>query len=388
MEVENNFSLNENFSCGKWNWTESEVKFEIVFGWWIHGVVSIVIGIFGIIVNFLFFYVLTSRAFCHSLFNKLIASLTLSDTIFLLCSVYDSFRLHILDFEYCSILGYLQLMVYPLRKISMCFSIYLTIVLSFERFMAVTNPIHHRNRDIGNTSCVKELLKYITPVIVVSFIIFGCPQFFAFRMTKTSRHDINNTNASNQYAINEGTNAVHCLEAWWRMEKIYILVFSNITTFIITGFIPFLSLFILNYKIYKGIKNALAARRTLSAALPMISFNYCIELKNKNEEKEIKITPSVILFVIVASFSICHILRVVLNLEEIIYYEEVNNLHSLKKNHGIKCVGVQFWTVIASAISHMMLQVHSSINLFIYTVFSKRFRLALRNKIFCFRNSI
>ena len=202
--------------------------------------------------NLLFFRVLTSKDFRQLLFNKLITCLTLSDIIFLSCSVYDSFRVHILDFDYCSIQGYVQLMVYPCRKISMCFSIYLIVILSMERFMAVTNPIRHRNRDIGQTSWVTQLLKYITPVIVVSFVAFGVPQFFAFKMAEKPTFQKINTTTSSQNSLDESTVSVNCLTAWWRMEKMYILVFSNVATFIITGVIPFLSLFVLNFKIYKA----------------------------------------------------------------------------------------------------------------------------------------
>ena len=94
-------SYDQKFTCGKWNWTESEAKFELVYGWWVHGVTSIIIGIVGLLVNLLFFRVLTSKDFRQLLFNKLITCLTLSDIIFLSCSVYDSFRVHILDFDYC-----------------------------------------------------------------------------------------------------------------------------------------------------------------------------------------------------------------------------------------------------------------------------------------------
>ena len=130
MEAESNQS--QKVTCGKWDWSESESVFEEQHGWWVHGVASIAIGIVGIVVNLIFIRVLVSVEFRKILFNKLITCLTIADLVFLLCSVYDSFRSHILLFKTCSITGYLQLVVYPLRKISMCFSIYMTIVSSFE----------------------------------------------------------------------------------------------------------------------------------------------------------------------------------------------------------------------------------------------------------------
>ena len=147
-DVGNNSSAIHNFTCGKWNWSDEEFKFEEVHGWWVHGVASIFCGIFGMIINIIMIIVMLNSEFRKIFFNKLIISLTLSDLIFLILSVYESFRLYILNMNYCSIQGYIQLIVYPLRKVSMCFSIYMTIILSFERYLAITNPFRHQNRHI------------------------------------------------------------------------------------------------------------------------------------------------------------------------------------------------------------------------------------------------
>ena len=50
----------DNVTCGKWNWTEYEYAFQQDYGWWIHGVASISIGIIGIMVNVIFIRVLMS----------------------------------------------------------------------------------------------------------------------------------------------------------------------------------------------------------------------------------------------------------------------------------------------------------------------------------------
>ena len=134
MNIAFNFTENTNFSCGKWNWTEYEANIQAVHGWWIHGVASIIIGLFGIIVNMIMIFVLSTKNFWKIFFNKLIVCLTFSDSVFLAMSVYESLRLHIINMNYCSYQGYVQLIVYPMRKISMCFSIYMTIILSCERY--------------------------------------------------------------------------------------------------------------------------------------------------------------------------------------------------------------------------------------------------------------
>ena len=378
-----------NISCGKWNWDTSEHAFLEHYGWWIHGFASLTIGIIGIIVNIIFIRVLVSVEFRKILFNKLITCLTVADLIFLLCSVYDSFRSHILQLNTCSIRGYMQLFIYPIRKISMCFSIYMTVVLSLERFLAVTHPIRHRNRSIGR-SWIGQFLKYISPAFVVSCIIFGLPLFFAFKMEEvTQLYPEMNTdfNISNNLSFVRTTNtsyndiktenALYCLSPWWRLDKMYILVFLNITTFVITGVIPFLLLFILNCKIYYTIKFATKTKKQLN-----ITYNFSnlsrVERKQETEERKNEILQSMVLFGIIISFFICHILRVVLNLEEMVYFEELRQIDNL----GLDCVGVQFWTAVAKDLSHFLLQVNSSINLFIYGFLSKRFKKAIKTKVF------
>ena len=98
------------------------------------------------------------------------------------------------------------------------------------------------------------------------------------------------------------------------------------------------------------------------------------------QEKGIDILQSLVLFGIVISFFVCHVLRVVLNLEEIIYFEELGRLQSM----DVKCSWVQFWTLIAGDLSHFLLQVNSSINFFIYGFLSSQFKKALKEKIFNF----
>ena len=385
MEELNNRTTN--ITCGKWIWSKNEESFEEQHGWWVHGVASITIGIVGIIVNIIFIRVLVSVEFRKILFNKLITCLTVADLIFLLCSVYDSLRSHVLLFNTCSLKGYLQLMIYPVRKISMCFSIYMTVVLSLERFLAVTYPIRHRNRSIGRT-WIGQFIRYVSPAFLVSGLIFGLPLFFAFKMEKVKQLHPERTsviNFSNKSLITaerdvsfEDINTeqvLYCLSPWWRLDKMYILVFINITTFVVTGVIPFLLLFVLNCNIYYRIRYATKTKQNITYSFSTLSK---VEKKQETEDKKNEILQSMVLFGIIISFFVCHILRVVLNLEEMIYFEELTTI----QNQGLECIGVQFWAAIARDLSHFLLQVNSSINLFIYGCLSKRFKKAIKTKVF------
>ena len=385
MEPNDNSTFQKEF-CGKWDWSEYQSDVESSHGWWIHGIVSLIVGLIGIGVNVIFIRVLTCQEFRKILFNKLIMCLTLSDILFLSCSAYDSLRLHLLDFDYCSIHGYVQLMVYPFRKITMCFSAYMTVVLSFERFQAITNPIKHRNRGHIGRAWVGRFLIYVSPAFIVSMLPFGTPLFFAFRMKGYPKIIDQNETANN--ALYNTTSELEtmeteiCLSVWWRLDKNYILLFNTIGTFVITGVIPFLLLTIFNYKIYKSIRFTSKQNKSLNIVRHSTRFKNRSVENRQLEEKRNEILQSMVLFGIFISFFVCHILRVVLNLEEIVYFDELTELEAKENKFDVRCKKVQFWTAIASDISHLLLQVSASINFFIYGYLSKKFKTAIKNQVF------
>ena len=75
-----------------------------------------------------------------------------------------------------------------------------------------------------------------------------------------------------------------------------------------------------------------------------------------------------ILFVIEILFVLSHVLRITLNIEEFITLEDSNKA----KDNG--CIWIIFWTYLAAPISHILLLINSSVNLFIYCYFNQSFR--------------
>ena len=75
-----------------------------------------------------------------------------------------------------------------------------------------------------------------------------------------------------------------------------------------------------------------------------------------------------ILFSIVFLFVLFHVLRVILNIEEFVTLDN----QRIAKEMG--CEWLQYWTIIAAPLSHLLLQINSSINFFIYCFFNKSFR--------------
>ena len=387
-----NMTAYENFTCGKWNLTEKEDSIQKEHGWWVQGIASVITGCCGVIANILLLIVLFSPSFRKIFFNKLIITLTVSDTMFLVCNVYESLHLYFISTSYCGIPGYIQFISYPFRKITMCFSIYMAVILTFERYRAVTTPIAHRIT-LMSSSWIKHFMKYLSPVFLVSCVIYGTPLFFAFKMEPyhiDPSHDINRNitlNTTDNISIRDqkepgDATTIQCMTIWWRTDKMYILLYNNLTNFIITGAIPFIWLLSLNAKIYVTIRESLIVRRQLN--IRQASRRYDIEETHESQNERhrgIDILQTLVLFGLVISFFFCHILRIVLNLEEIIYFEEINRIQDMEEKLNLRCTGVQFWTMIAGDLSHLLLQVNSSINILIYGCISTQFKKALRKKL-------
>ena len=305
MEQGNNVSFRENFTCGKWNLTEDEANFEKEHGWWVQGLASIIMGCLGFVVNIIMIIILSTQEFRKIFFNKLIITLTFSDILYLSFSVYESLHLYFIETSYCGLPGYIQFISYPLRKITMCFSIYMTVILTFERYLAVTAPITHRNRSIGS-SWTKQFLKYISPVVLVSFVVFGTPLFFAFRMkeyTFDEGSNLRNNSTTHNDEADDEVNIVstHCMTVWLRTDRWYILLYNNLTNFIITGAIPFILLVCFNFQIYRTIKDSIRTRQQLNIRKSTRNVDRRPSEVDA-QEKGIDILQSLVLFGIVISF--------------------------------------------------------------------------------------
>ena len=382
VDIGSNVSKSHNLTCGIWNWSEEELNFEEIHGWWVHGIASMICGFFGIMINIIMIVVMLSKEFQKIFFNKLIICLTISDLLFLILSVYESFRLYILNMSYCSLQGYVQLLVYPLRKITMCFSIYMTIILSFERYLAITNPFRHQNRNIGRR-WIGRYFKYISPALFVSVIVYGIPAFFAFKMYEYQGNSfVTKSDADSEtYLVQEESDIYHCLGPWLRLDKRYILWYGNITNFIVTSAIPMFLILAFNVKVYHAIRNSSENTENLGRRYSTYGDKLAEDIRQTIQRRN-EILQSTVLLGITIGFVICHALRVVLNLEEIIYLEEVNRIEKMEEEYGMQCIGVQFWAMIANNWSHLLLQLNCCVNFFIYGYLSKKFQKVVNEQVF------
>ena len=108
----------------------------------LEGYASILVVLIGIFLNLLGILSL-ARHRRKSLFDMLLITVLLSDSLFLICSLMKSVKSWFETFP-VSVFHFLSYVMYPGVRFALICSIYFTVALSYSRFNAVTNPVHVR----------------------------------------------------------------------------------------------------------------------------------------------------------------------------------------------------------------------------------------------------
>ena len=387
MENTNNLTSYTNLTCGKWELTQEENYVQEMHGWLVEGWFSVIVGLLGLVLNIITAYILSRNEFKNIFFNKLLICLAIFDILFLLNGLYKTLRINIMKTDICSLQDHISfLFLYPFRQIVMLCSIYMTIVLALERYLALNKPIkyHYRSKHFGarKSSGGKRILNYILPVIIFA-VIYCIPLFFVFTIktfpTEKTQTSItpSSDNTSMDLMLHENI-TLHCVQPTkLRESKVFILWYVNAGNFVVTGVLPFITLAFLNCKIYLFIQSAFKDRRITDVSRQVSNER----LTRVKRLKAVEIRQAVVLLAVVIAFLVCNILRIILDMEETISYEDRVQTEKHAASVGKMCTGVQFWAMITADISHFLLQVNPSANFFIYCILKKHFRSALKEKL-------
>jgi len=291
---------------------------------------TIALATLGVCANILAISVFCKKSF-KSNFNNLLIALAVFDLLFLVVCITESIRRTFEDptansssFSGLATQVHHHLFpyfLYPLHNILLTSSIFMTISISIERYLAIFHPLVYRNRSYSwNLSC------HILPVLGLSVII-NAPKFFESEV------------------IYDGENSRIGLTEM-RFDRNYAVYYQNWTRFLVLGLVPMLLLIFLNVRVFIAIHS------------------------RKSSSKEM--TYSTILLLIVAIFILCHMPRVALNIYEVFDHEQIS-----------EC-GPPVWSMIFNVFSNGVLPaLNSTINFFIYFLAGKKFRRSLLNFVFC-----
>ena len=264
----------------------------------IEGCLTIGINIFGFVANLISINVLF-RTKLTNLFNKTLFILAIFDLIFNVCDIleiirityYDKLSCHFMPFHQELHLYLTPQIIRPLRMFVIIASMYTTVVIALERYLAVSKPIItfvERDEDTW-----KKLFTRMFPVMIISLIL-TLPLSFEFYVQSTCFLCLNDRQVaqfeekgsckSNNIELRCENNLMACgntdiprsfftffekssLQRYcylrmipilemrdFRVDKMYIIVYKYILSGIMTYVVPLISLFFLNWLIYKHLR--------------------------------------------------------------------------------------------------------------------------------------
>jgi len=391
MMMENSTLDEPNFGCTlpydipgeQWIWYNG-------YAWWMEGFGSLFVGFIGIFLNITTVGVLLGSFLGASFFNWLLVCLSVFDSLFLLNGILEAFRNHIGIASYQHHYIFVNFL-YPFRSVVMFCSMYMTVILALERYNALARPTNHQSSTRGNRrftvwSYFKmhwlRLLKYVGPVILLSTLFYS-PKYMELYLKKDVRC---NTTVAN---FNCSEYMVGLTDL--RKSSDYVLWYLNVTNLIVTTVIPLVALAYLNFNVYLKFKQYIhrqpSHRHTTRPTQNQQGHptttptpnnhhhkNNNVQERFRKREKDV-IQQTMILFVIVILFVLSHVLRIILNIEE------MKSLREEREALDQGCEWLKFWTIIVAPISHLLLQINSSINFFIYCFYNQSFRDVLLHKL-------
>lgn len=309
---------------------------DVTFGFWLNGVGITVIGMLGIFGNIASIRVLSDKRMRSSV-NFILIALAGSDLVLILTSIL-LFALPTIfpyngEAKYYFFIALPQIsgVIYPLAMMAQTVSIYMTFLISLERYIAVCHPLKARSM------CTQSRTKICIFAIVLLSILYNVPKALEIKLMEGNNKDY-------------GT--FYCVSASdLRINKRYITVYIHWLYFIFMNLIPLSGITFFNLMIYRQVQVVNRLRLKLTS----------------REIQDIKLTT--MLFCVVIVFLSCNFLAVLTNI-----LESFGNIHSDR----------------LTKTSNFFVTLNSSVNFVIYVVLVKKFRRIFVRQlaaVFCFREA-
>ena len=294
---------------------------DVTLGFWLNGVGIIVIGLMGIFGNIATINVLSDKQMRSSV-NFILIALASSDLVLIvtavllfgLTTVYP-YNGRLMNYYYI-VQPNIARLAYPVATIAQTITIYMTFLISLERYIAVCHPLKAR------VLCSHQHTKSSILFVVVLSIIYNFPKFFEIVLNEG-----NDATYGKFYVVNASD---------LRVNKLYITIYIHWLYCIFMNLIPLSGITFFNVMIYRQVRIVNRLR---------------LKLTNK-ERQDIKLTT--MLFCVVIVFLSCNFLAVLTNILETFY--DVHNDRLTK-------------------MSNFFVTLNSSVNFIIYVVLVKKFRL-------------
>ena len=345
----------------------------------------LVVCFVGLFFNVLVFILLLDKKLKNEIFNRLLLYLVVMDSLYLLIAVVDTW-IYWVGREQQPSFDHLYLFYFiikPLKGIVRLSIIYLTIILALQRYRTIAKPLHMiiRNQNTNKTTWT-QTFKFTVPVIMIS-IIYMIPEFFEFSILRHELEDVNKSADFNATVLSEklasdGLNYIltQIIVSDLRWSETYVLVYMNIGNILITGIIPLFLLAYFNFYIYRGMKTFLKRRWSIRRR----NVEHEQDAQH-NDEIRNQLNQTIILFAIVLIFIVTNILRISLNISDLILHDTTKRLYANNCTYGLP-----YWHMIAIPISQILMDLNSSVNFFVYCAFNQSFRSVIHQHAYRISN--
>ncbi|CAI4232971.1 unnamed protein product [Auanema sp. JU1783] len=328
-----------------------EVKFFLI------SIVGSLIGLFGLFGNASTALILT-RPSMRNPNNLFLTALAVFDSCLLITAFFIYAMEYIIEYTqafdlYVAWLTYLRF-AFALSHISQTGSVYITVTVTIERYLAVCHPCRSKKM------CSSGGAAWSILGVTTFAILFNATKFFELEVTVNP--DCPDGKNWQSYIL---------LPSRMAANPVYQQVYALWLTNIVMVFLPFVTLLVLNayiaYTIKKSLEKYDYQQKSIADALSTCTnvAREIVRVSGRNELKEKSREATLVLVIIVCIFLGCNFWGFVLTLlERIVDHETL-----MVEHHA-------FYTFSREAINFLAI-INSSINFLIYIVFGKDFRKEL-----------
>lgn len=284
------------------------------------GVLVTGIGILGIFANIVSLIIL-SRPQMRSSINCGLQGLAVFDTVVLMCAVLMmglkklGSKVQFLRIYSLAISPYIIPVAYPVGLIAQTGSVWTTVAVTVERYIAVCHPLK------AKSMCTYRRARIFNAIIMVMSILYNIPRFWEVEHTEVYSDELNKT----IYKV---------VASQLRVNKLYYEVYHIWLYIFVMYLIPFLILTVFNIYIWRTVRRANLERQVLS----------------RKQEGEFSL--AIMLLCVVIVFLMCNILALIVNI-------------------------IEYFDIFLSAlvrVSNLLITVNSSVNFVIYCIFGRKFK--------------
>lgn len=260
-------------------------------------------------------------------------SLAVADNIFLLIWLINySFRYALqlyglLDGSYLRTTWiYIRIVTFPVLYMAQSGTIWLTMVVAFNRYVAVCLP--YRAHQFGNMAIVRRQVL----AVAIGAVIYNIPRLFELKV------------------VDDGEGSVRVNRTELGSNVVYKIIYTDTLYYLLTFVLPLVTLACMNTRVIVTYREACKRRRKMSSR------------SSQDQEQSITLVMIIIVVVFLACQTLARIVQMV---------------WSYRVSH---CHQVHYYLIHVSNVLEVL---NSSFNFFIYSAFYKQFRSTLRSGLCC-----